>query len=398
MKLRGQLALALAVLATLGVIILVAGSGSGRSEQNEATPPKRAAASSDAEASVELEPSQLGAIKIQDVGTYEFPLEKSAIGNIDYDQDLAVPVFSPYQGRLIAPLVNLGDEVQKGQPLYTIDSPDLVQAESTLISAAATFALTTRELARVKDLYGTNGVAERELEQVASDQQTAEGALKAARDAVRLFGKTDEEIRQVESQRKVDSALVVRSPFAGRVTARNAQPGLLVQPGTQPAPYTVADLATKWMVANVTEADSPLFRIDQPVRARVAALEQRVFEGKISNIGTAVDPTTHRVMLRCEILDANNELKPGMLASFIIQARPPVRSVAVPTTGVVRNGDGTMAAWVTTDRRKFVQRILSLGLQRDGFYQVLDGLKPGELAVADGAIFLSYMLKAPPSD
>ena len=99
-------------------------------------------------------------------------------------------VFPPYQGKIIRTFVELGDEVTKGQPLYTIDSPDLIQAESTLIGAAATFDLTSKELARAKDLYGTNGVSEREMEQATSDQQTAEGALKAARDAVRVFGKT----------------------------------------------------------------------------------------------------------------------------------------------------------------------------------------------------------------
>ena len=109
--------------------------------------------------------------------------------------------------------------MQKGQPLYTIDSPDLVQAESTLIGAAADFDLTSKELARAKDLYGTNGVSEREMEQATSDQQTAEGALKAARDAVRVFGKSEAEIDQIVATRKIDPALVVRSPVTGQITA-----------------------------------------------------------------------------------------------------------------------------------------------------------------------------------
>ena len=131
------------------------------------------------------------------MGTCLFPVEKEAVGSIDYDEDLSVQVFPPYQGKMIATSSELGDEVQKGQPLYTIDSPDLVQAESTLIGAAATFALTSKELARVKDLNGTNGVSEREMEQATSDQQTAEGALKAARDAVRVFGKTEAEMDRI---------------------------------------------------------------------------------------------------------------------------------------------------------------------------------------------------------
>src|ERR1035438_2718534 len=180
-----------------------------------------------------------------------------------------------------------------GQPLYTIDSPDLIQAESTLIGAAGAFKLTSQELARAKGLYGTNGVSEREFEQATSDQQTAEGALKAARDAVRVFGKTEAEIAQIVATRKIDSALVVSSPVTGQITLMNAPPGLLVQPGTAPAPYTVADLSTKWMLANVTESDSPLYQAGQPVEVKMMAYPGRVFKGTISKIYATVDPNTH---------------------------------------------------------------------------------------------------------
>jgi cobalt-zinc-cadmium efflux system membrane fusion protein len=345
-----------------------------------------------------LAPSQLGAIKIEPLGTYPFSLERTAIGSIDYDEDLSVQVFSSYQGKIITAFANLGDDVQKGQPLYTIDSPDLVQAESTLIGAAASFDLTSKELARATALFGTNGVSAREMEQATSDEQTAEGALKGARDAVRVFGKTEAEINQIVSTRKIDSALVVPSPVTGRITARNAQPGLLVQPGSVPAPYSVADLSAKWMVANVTETDSPLLHVGQPVAAKVMAYPGRVFNGRISRMGASVDPNTHRVMVRCEIADPKDDLRPGMLASFAIQVQDPVESVAIAMNGVVRNGDGSMAAWVTTDRRRFAQKIIKIGLQKDGQYQVLAGLQRGELAVTDGAVFISNILYAPPTD
>lgn len=381
----------------LAIVLLKGGFGqpAGKHAPQESTAASNAPPS---EATLELAPSQLSAIKIESVGSRPFAVEKEALGSIDFDQDLAVQVFSTYPGKIIAALAELGDEVQKGQPLYTIASSDLIQAESSLISAAATAALTSKELARVRDLHGTNGVSEREVEQATSDQQAAEGALKAARDAVRLFGKTEAEIEQIAATRQIDPALVVPSPVSGWVTARNAQPGLLVQPGSVPAPYTVADLGTKWMVANVTESDSPLFRVGQPVQARVMAYPGRVFAGTISRMGAAVDPNTHRVMVRCDISDPKHELRPGMFASFIIRVRDPVESVAIPMSGVVRNGDGTMTAWVTTDRRRFMQRILKLGLVQGGYYQVLEGLQRGELAVSDGAVFLTNMLEAPPSD
>jgi cobalt-zinc-cadmium efflux system membrane fusion protein len=371
----------------------------GKTEVSSKESSVSAAAGSSPAPSLQLSDSQLASIKIAPVGHDSFSVEKEAVGSIDFDEDLCVQVFTPYQGKIIAAFAQLGDVVQKGQPLYTIDSPDLVQAESTLIGAAATLDLTNKELERARALYETNkAVAQRELEQAISDQQTAEGALKAARDAVRVFGKTEDEIDQMVKIRKIDPALVVVSPIAGQITARNAQPGLLVQPGNPPAPYSVADVSTKWMLANITETDSPLIQVGQPVEVAVLAYPGRVFKGKISKLGAVVDPNTHRVMARYEIADPKDELRPGMLASFVIRVQAPVESVAIPVNGVVRNGDGTMAAWVTTDRHHFLQRIIKVGLQRDGEYQVLEGLQAGEVAVTDGAIFLNYMLEAPPSD
>lgn len=110
--------------------------------------------------SLDLPPQQLNAIKIAPVGTYLFPTQKEAVGNINYVDDLSVQVFPNYQGKLLKTFVELGDDVQKGQALYTIDSPDLVNAESTLIGAEATFELTDKELARAKNLSGTNGVSQ----------------------------------------------------------------------------------------------------------------------------------------------------------------------------------------------------------------------------------------------
>jgi membrane fusion protein, heavy metal efflux system len=355
--------------------------------------------SGQAASTVELSPSQLNSIKIERVASYAFPVEKEAVGNISYADDLSVDVFPAYQGTIIKALVELGTQVQKDQPLYTIKSPDLIQAESNLIGAAATYELTTKELVRAKDLYTTSvGVPQRELEQAISDQQTAEGALKAARDAVLVFGKTDAEIDQMIASRRIDPALVVRSPIAGKITAFNAPAGLLVQPGSPPAPYSVANVTVKWMLANVPESESASYHLQQPVQVNVLAYPSRVFKGKISKIYESVDPNTHRVTIRSEISDPKNELRPGMLANFVIRVDGPVEGVAIPANGVVREPDGTMGAWVTTDRRTFTERIIKVGLRNDGRVQILDGLQRGELVVSDGAVFISNMLQAPPSD
>ncbi len=349
------------------------------------------AASSDSgqEPTVELSESQTKSIKIEPVGEYTFPQEQRSVGTIDFNQELLTQVFTPYQGRILKAFFSVGDTVKKDQVLFTIDSPDLVQAESTLIAAAGVLELTTKNLERQKNLFRQSAAAQKDMEQAISDQQAAEGAYRAARAAVKVFGKTDAEIDKIEAERKIDSALVVPSPITGLITARNAAPGLLVQPGNPPPVYIVADTSVMWMLANVPEKDVPALKAGQEVRASVAPLPGRVFQGKIVAIGATVDPNTRRVLVRSEIADPNYELRGGMFATFVITIAPPRTSLAVPADGVVREGDGTMTVWVTTDRRKFTKRVVTTGLARDGFTEILGGLQKGELVATDGSLFIA---------
>jgi cobalt-zinc-cadmium efflux system membrane fusion protein len=342
--------------------------------------------------SVELQESQMKSVRVETAGEREFPIEKAAVGSIDFNEELVTQVFTPYQGKIVGLFAKIGDEVKKGQTLFTIDSPDLLAADSNLIAASGVLQLTTRNLTRLRALYESRAVSQKDLEQAISDQQTAEGNLRAARDAVRIFGKTDSEVDKIVSERMADPTLVVPSPISGRVTARNAAPGLLVQPGNAPSPYTVADISTMWMLANVAESDSPAFSVGQEVKVTVMAYPARIFEGRISTIASTVDPTTHRVLVRSEIDDPKHELRSGMFANFVIRTGDPVRSIAVPLDGVVREGDGTMTVWVTADRRRFTKRTVKTGLQREGYYQIVEGLQAGELVATEGALFLSNAL------
>ena len=299
-------------------------SGGGRAA-NPNVSQGSASNASQAEATVDLSPSQLPAIKIQPVESYLFSIEKKGIGSIDFDNKLyfdntlSVQVFPPREGRIVKTIAELGDEVQKGDALYTIATTD-------------------------------------------------------------------------------NPALAVLSPVSGQITSVNAVPGLFVQPAKAPAPYAVADVLTKWMVGNVPESDSPAFHIGQAVKVTVMAYLGRAFEGKITKIYPTIDTSTHRVTIRSEVADPKNELRSGMLAEFVVRVQDAVESTALPANSVVREADGTMITWVTSDRHRFSQRVVKTGLRQEGRVQILDGLQRGELAVTDGAIFLSNMLQAPPTD
>jgi len=366
---------------------------SGRKEQTASIEPNRPGPAKTADQqTVDLSDKQAASLKIGPVASREFAILKTAVGTIDFNENLLVQVFSQYQGKILKAFYNIGDEVRAGNVLFTIDSPDLLQAESALLASAGVLELQKRVLARALNLLKAGGSAQKDVDQATSDQQTAEGNFKAAKDAVRIFGKSDAEVEQIHVDRKVDSTLIVPSPISGRVVARNAAPGFLTQPGVAPAPYAVADLSTMWMLANVIETDAPAYKLGQEVEVRVPAYPDKVFKGHVTALGAMIDPNTHRQLVRSEIDDPERLLRSGMFASFVIRVGDPVRSLAVPAEGVVREGDGTMTVWVTKDNRRFTKRTVKVGLQQDGWTQIREGLSPEETVVTDGAVFLSNKL------
>ncbi len=131
---RLSAAIAAALFAVVGIVYLTWHPGNGAKPGPGATNGASNAAIHNAD-SVDLSDSQLAAVKVQPVEERDFPVEKEAVGSIDFNEDMAVQVFTPYQGRIIALFAEVGDDVKKGQTLFTIDSPDLLQAESTLIAA-----------------------------------------------------------------------------------------------------------------------------------------------------------------------------------------------------------------------------------------------------------------------
>jgi cobalt-zinc-cadmium efflux system membrane fusion protein len=361
-------------------------AGSVRAAEAPATAPR---ADSDG---VTLTDEQAKQVKVAPVIGHEFVPRHETEGFIDFNQDRSVQVFSPWQGRIARVLAKAGDDVSQGQVLFTIQSPDLVTAESNLIAAAGVLKLTMRALERARAMFESQSIAQKDLDQAVSDQQTAQGNLEAARAAVRIFGKTDDDIDRIITTRSTAAELSIASPISGRVTARNAAPGLLVQPGNAPAPFTVSDLSTMWMIANAAEDELPRLRLGQAVEASLLAFPGRSFEGRVSNIGAVIDPNTHRITVRSEIRDPHHELRPQMLGRFVIRTGAALRSPSLPVDGVVREGDGTMEAFVTTDGHRFVRRPVKLGIQQDGVDQILEGLSDGEQVATENALFLANEL------
>jgi len=344
-----------------------------------------------AENTVQISVEQAKEIKTGLVASYDFQELREAVGVIDFDKYKTADVFSPYQGRINKVLVEAGNDVKKGQTLYTVLAPDVAQASSALLSAAGIYKQANETLKRARDLYEFKSISQRELEQNISEQQTAEANFVAAKKSMALFGFSDTEIDQVVSARKVDTELSIKSPISGRVITRNAATGQLVQPGVAPAPITVSDTTNLWMVAQVPESEAPFYKIGQSVIVKVQAYRYKLFPGKIVYVADSVDPATRRLTLYAQIRDPERELKPQMLASFNIEITKPEPYPAIPAEAVVRENNGTRVVWSTADGKLFKRRVVSIGITQAGLVQVLDGLQAGEMIALNKALFLSNL-------
>jgi cobalt-zinc-cadmium efflux system membrane fusion protein len=397
--------LAIAILALFVGVAILAWPVIGK---NVADPAERAQPARSDEARGTFKPTkeQWAGFKIDPVGLLSFRPEQVTEGNIAVDDNLTTPVFSHYSGRVIKVIAMLGDVVEPGAPLFVIHASEFVQAQNDLITALANLQTARSQLSmaqttekRAHELYLAQGGALKEWQQAQTDLITAQNtvrsdeiALHAVRSRLRILGKTDEEIASLEAQptQKLNPVATVTAPIAGTITQRQIGAGQYINSeangATNPV-FTISNLSTVWLIANVREADAPLMHVGEPVEVHVLAFPGRVFKAKISWVAPSIDTNTHRLSVRADVENPRGELKPGMFANFSIITGDAATAPAVPQRAIVYEGD-TARVWVAEDDGTIAARPIRTGRIADGMVEVLAGVSPGEKVVTSGALFI----------
>jgi cobalt-zinc-cadmium efflux system membrane fusion protein len=352
--------------------------------------------------SVRVTIDQLHQLMVVPVVTDQFRVLKPAIGQIAFNEDASTVVVTPFSGRVTRLIAKIGDDVKQGDPLFEIDSPEVVQSQTDLIAALhglekskSQLALAKRVLDRQTSLLADKATAMREVDQARndyaiaeSDLATAQGTLMAARNRLRVIvGRGRGEVERVERERSVNPLITINAPIDGTVIGRKVGPGQYVRSDAAEALYSLADLSTMWLKANVPENDIVHVRVGQEIEVKVTALPDRVFKARISAIGAASDSATRRVVVRSELPNPDRALRSEMFASFKITVGGGEPCPVVPLEAVIRDGEQAVV-WIEREPMLFHRRKVKIGLERDGRVQVLEGLKAGEQVVGRGAIFV----------
>jgi len=217
--------------------------------------------------------------------------------------------------------------------------------------------------------------------------RSAETAFALVRNRLRILGKSEAEIGALEKAQKVSPTSFVLAPISGRVTDRQVGLGQYIQAGASTPVYSIGDLSTVWLIANVREADAPLMRRGAPVEVRVLALPGKVFKAKLAYVAPSVDPNTHRLAVRAEVENPDGALKPEMFASFSIITGEESDALTVPQEAIVYEGDHARV-WVLQQDGTIASREIRVGRTSAGMVEVLAGLKRGEKVVTSGTLFI----------
>jgi cobalt-zinc-cadmium efflux system membrane fusion protein len=351
--------------------------------------------------SVRVGADQMHQLRIVRVELYPFRSQKFAIGQIAYNEDTATVVLTPFPGRVTRLIAKVGDKVKRGDPLFEIDSPDVVQPQNDFIAAvsAVNKARSQLELALINekrklDLFqGKAGPlkewqqAEDQLVTARNDMRSAETTLDAMRNRLRIIGRTDEEIDALQERGAISRTIAIRAPIDGTVVGRKVGPGQYVRTDPGESLYSIADLSTMWLKAYVTDTDISSVRVGQEVEVKVIALPDRALKARIALIGAASDVSTRRILVRAEIPNPDGALKGEMFASFRIGVGPDQPTPAVPVEAVIREGE-LATVWVEQEPMLFRRRKVQIGMEQDDRVQIRSGLEAGEQVIARGAIFV----------
>jgi len=300
-------------------------------------------------------------------------------GRLAWDEDRTVRVSSPFAGRVADIRVRAGDRVQAGQPLATLASPEIGQAQADARRAEAEAALARKNLDRVDALHGAGVAPAKDLHAAQADLDRALAERARAGERLKLYRASPDAI---------DQQFVLRAPIPGIVVERNLNPGQEVRADQPPANgiFTITDPTRLWFVLDIAERDVGAFVPGTQVELRPAAQADVVVTGSVTQVADAVDPTTRTVKVRGTCRNADRRLKAEMFVVARVATANP-GGLVVPMRAVYLNGDRHYV-FVASGVGRFERRVVRLGPAGNGDQVVLEGVAPDDQVVVDGNLLL----------
>ncbi len=375
---RGPKQLGALILAGSLSASLLAGCGDNHTPVNTEVQSEKTVEGTEKALTLSAEEAQTAGIKLQKLELQDTAGHIMVTAIIQANQDKLAHVVPRVPGRIVKVNASLGDRVKPGQALAMLDSIELGEARSSYLQAASEAAVVQAGFARAQRLNADNIIPEKDYLRARAEHEKARASLHAAADTLRMMGVIPEKLS--------GSVFPLTAPFAGTVIEKKAVRGELAQPDT--SLFTVADLSTLWIEADLFEKDLGKVRIGAHATVTLTAYPGEVFTGRLTYISSTMDKETRTVKARVEVPNPDGRLKPEMFATVAIDTGGSVKALRVPEDAVLlMQGQSTV---FVAESGGFEPRAVEVGERAQGYAVLKSGVAAGERVVASGA----YALKA----
>ena len=367
-------------------ILAIAGCSSGdRERAGQMTSYATRASASETPRLFTIPEDQMPHVQVVSVQPVTLTRTLRLTGAVAYNAFNTTPVITQVGGPVTRILVVPGQQVREGDPMLEVSSPDYSQLLDTYLKAADSARLTETNYARAQDLYQHHAIALRDLQQAESDRNQARADLNAAEEGMKILG-----IRNPAQLAggPASAQIPVLAPISGEVVERLVSPGQVVQAGQTQA-FTISNLSTVWVLANVYQADLAYIRSGEDVTVQTDAYPT-VFHGRISYVSPAVDPNTRTLQARIVVDNPGEKLKRDMYCTVTATAGKESGAIALPNASVLRDDNNQPFVYVATGANQFGRRDVETGESEDGLTRILKGISPGDKVVGDGSLFLQF--------
>jgi cobalt-zinc-cadmium efflux system membrane fusion protein len=328
---------------------------------------------------------QMSHVQIVTVQPTTFPRVLRLTGAVAYNGFLTTPVITQVSGPVGRIVVSPGQQVHAGQPMLYVSSPDYSQLRANYLKARDAHGLAHKNYVRSQDLYQHHAIAERDLQAAESAEVQAQADLQAAEQSLKILGipRPDTLI-----ERPVSPEVPVLAPIAGEAVERLCAPGQVIQAG-QTQCFTISNMKTVWVLANVYEQQLAYVHVGDPVTIKTDAYPD-VFHGRISFMGAALDPTSRTLQARIDTANPSSRLKKDMYVTATVSAGKTANALLVPDSAVLRDAQNEPFVYVEAGQNQFARRPVTVAESTEGKTQIVSGLKPGEQVAGNGSLFLQF--------
>jgi cobalt-zinc-cadmium efflux system membrane fusion protein len=347
------------------------------------------AANSTVEAStVELDTAQRSRIHLEKLEPRVFNASITTTGTVAFNSDRSTQVIAPISGPVSRILVSPGARVERGQSLAIVASPDFAEAVASFRKAEGAWHNAQRIATLDEQLFANDALARSELDQARTDLAAATADRDAALSQLRSLGLDEASIGAIRDGKPVPATeAAVRAPIGGTLVEKLITPGQLLQAGTTPC-FTIADLSTVWVMANVFESDLGAVQRGETAFISTDAAPDTL-PGRVDYVADLVDPATKATAVRVVVPNRSRLLRRDMLVRVTIRTLRPRTGITVPVVAVLRDDENLPFVYVAAAGGAFDRRRVDLGGRVGDRYEVASGLKAGESVVTDGALFLN---------